>query len=168
MMLHGPTHLSLLMVDHHIMRLDIPVHDAFAVAKVQRLEKLEDVVPHIVVHKPRIQRPEVCVVHILEYQAGRFALAISHYIQQGDNIGSSRQILQDFDLSLYLLLLDRLQDFDDAFLVVDDIDPLEYFRVFPSSYRVYCQPPAGPFYTEGFMALLTNLSHHFVILQYTP
>lgn len=31
------THLSLLVIDHHIMWLDVPVHDTLAVAEIQRL-----------------------------------------------------------------------------------------------------------------------------------
>jgi hypothetical protein len=42
--------------------------------------------------------------------------------------------LQDLDLSLNLLLLDGLQDLDDAFLIVGDIDSLEDFRILPSPY----------------------------------
>jgi hypothetical protein len=43
------TNLALLMVDHNVVRLDIAVHDAFAVAEVQSLEELENVVPYVVV-----------------------------------------------------------------------------------------------------------------------
>ena len=42
--------------------------------------------------------------------------------------------MQNLDLSFYLLLLDRLEDFDDAFLVVDDINTLKNFGVFASPY----------------------------------
>jgi len=42
--------------------------------------------------------------------------------------------LQDFDLTLYLLLLDRLENLDDAFLVIDNVYALEDFGVFPSTY----------------------------------
>lgn len=52
-------------------------------------------------------------------------LTVSYNIKQGDNVWPSAQVLQDFDLSLYLLLLDRLQDLDDALLVVDDVDAFE-------------------------------------------
>ena len=90
MTLQRITYLSLVMINHDIVRLDIPVHDAFAMAEVQRLEELEDVEPHIVVHKSRIQRPEVCVVHVLENQTGSFALTISHNIQQCDDIRPAR------------------------------------------------------------------------------
>ena len=126
-------YLSFLVVNHDIVWLDIPVHDAFAMAEVQRLEKFEDVEPHIVVHKARIERSEVRVVHVLEDQAGSLALTVSHNVQQCDNIWPARQILKNLDLSFYFLLLDRFQDFDDAFLVVDDVDALEYFGVFASA-----------------------------------
>jgi hypothetical protein len=43
------THLPLLVIDHNVVRLDISVHDAFAVAEVQSLEKLKYVVPYVVV-----------------------------------------------------------------------------------------------------------------------
>jgi hypothetical protein len=48
------TDLPLLMIDHNVMRLDIPVHDAFAVTVVQGLEELEYVVAHIVVLEFRV------------------------------------------------------------------------------------------------------------------
>ena len=56
-------------------------------------------------------------------------LVIAHHVQQRDNVGPARQVLQNLDLALYLLLLDRLEDFDDAFLVVDDVDALKHLRV---------------------------------------
>jgi hypothetical protein len=56
-------------------------------------------------------------------------LVVAHHIQQRDDVGPAGQILQDLDLALYLLLLDGLQDLDDAFLVVDDVDALEDLRV---------------------------------------
>lgn len=43
--------LSVLMIDHNVMRLDIPVHDAFAVTEVKGFEKLIDVISHVVVLK---------------------------------------------------------------------------------------------------------------------
>lgn len=61
------SHLALLVVYHDIVRLHIPMHDALAVAEVQRLEQLIDVVPHIIVDELGIQTPEVGVVDVLEY-----------------------------------------------------------------------------------------------------
>jgi hypothetical protein len=37
--------LAFLMIDHHVVGLHIPVHDPVAVAVVERLQQLEDVVP---------------------------------------------------------------------------------------------------------------------------
>lgn len=67
-------HLPLLMVDHNVVRLDITVHDAFAVTVVQSLQQLEDVVPYVVVLELGVETPEVGVVDILEDQRGCFAL----------------------------------------------------------------------------------------------
>ena len=49
-------------------------------------------------------------------------LVVPDHIQQPDHIRSSRQILQNLDLPLYLLLLDGFQDLDDTFLVGGDVD----------------------------------------------
>jgi len=35
------------MVDHNVMRFHISMHDAFAMAKVEGLEELKDVIPNI-------------------------------------------------------------------------------------------------------------------------
>lgn len=56
------------------MRLDITVHDAFAVAVVEGLEQFEDVVSHVVVLELGVQTPEVGIVDIFEYQRGCLTL----------------------------------------------------------------------------------------------
>jgi hypothetical protein len=37
------TNLAFLVVNHDVVRLDVSVHDALAVAEIQRLEQLEDI-----------------------------------------------------------------------------------------------------------------------------
>ncbi len=59
----------------------------------------------------------------------RSYLRITNNVEQRDDVGAAGKILENFYLSLNLLLLDRLQDLDDAFLVVDDVDTLENLRV---------------------------------------
>ena len=54
------------MIDHNVMRLDVSVHDAFAVAEVQRLEQLVDVEPNVEVVELGVEAPEIDVVDILE------------------------------------------------------------------------------------------------------
>lgn len=56
-------------------------------------------------------------------------LRIPDDIEQCNNVGAAGEVLEDLDFSLDLLLLHRLQNLNDAFLVVDHIDPLEDFRV---------------------------------------
>ena len=71
------------------MRLDIPVHDTFAVAEIQSLQQLEDVVADIIVDKSWIESAEIGVVDILEDQAGCLALTVPNHVQQGNNIRAS-------------------------------------------------------------------------------
>jgi len=52
---------------------------------------------------------------------------------QFDDIITSSQVHQHFQLSLHLLLLDRFQYLDDDELLVDRIITLEHFRVLASS-----------------------------------
>lgn len=117
------------MINHDVVGLDIPVHDAFAVAEIQSLQKLIHIKAHIVVGEPRVQGPEVSVVDVFENQTRCLALTVTNHIQQGYHVRTTRQILEDFDLTLDLLLLDRFEDLDDTLLVVDNIDALEHFGV---------------------------------------
>jgi len=116
------------------MRLHVAVHDAFAVAVVEGLEQLKDVVAHIDVVELGVQAAEVGVVDVLEDERRRLALRVADDVEEGDDIGAAGEVLQDLDLSLDLLLLDGLENLDDAFLVVDDVDALKDFRVFSSAW----------------------------------
>lgn len=65
------------MIDHNVMRLDITVHDAFAVAEVQGFEQLEDVVPYVVVLELGVEAPKIGVVDVFEDQRRCFALGLA-------------------------------------------------------------------------------------------
>ena len=52
-------------------------------------------------------------------------LAIPDDVQQADDIGSTRQVLQNLDLPLDLLLLDRLEYFDNTLLICRQVHRLE-------------------------------------------
>lgn len=67
-------YLSVLMVDHNVVRLDVSVHDAFTVAVVKRLQQLKDVVTNIDVVEFRVQAPEIGIVDIFEDQGRGFTL----------------------------------------------------------------------------------------------
>lgn len=50
------------------------MHNSFAVAEIQGLEKLQNVESHIEVVELGIEAAEVCVVDVLEDEGRRFAL----------------------------------------------------------------------------------------------
>jgi hypothetical protein len=121
--------LPLLVVDHHVVRLDVAVHHAVGVAVVQSLEQLEDVVPDVVVRQGRVQDLEVGVVHVLEDEGGGLALRVADDVEELDDVGSAAHVLEDLDLALDLLLLDGLQNLDDALGIAPDVDALEDLAV---------------------------------------
>ena len=84
------TYLSILVINHNIVGLDISVHYALAVAEVQRLDmfsntascllletylqKLEDIIADIIIDEFRIQTSKIGVVDVLENERRRLAL----------------------------------------------------------------------------------------------
>lgn len=60
-------------------------------------------------------------------------LGIANDVEQSDDVGTASQVLENLDLSLDLLLLDGLEDLDDAFLVIDDVDAFKDFRIFSAT-----------------------------------
>jgi len=68
-----------------------------------------------------------------EEQARPAYLGVADNVQKGNNIGPAGQVLQDLDLALDLLLLDGLEDLDDAFLVVNHVDAFENLGVFSTA-----------------------------------
>ena len=58
---------------------------------------------------------------------------IPHHVQQLDDILSSTKVLQDFNFTSDLLLLDGLEDLDHTALVLLDVDTLEHFTVLAPS-----------------------------------
>jgi hypothetical protein len=88
-------------------------------------EKLEHVISDVVIGKPRVEYFEVDVVNVFRDQAWNLGSRIANHVQQGYNIRTSGQVLQNLDFPLDLLLLDGLEDFDDTLFVVDDVNALE-------------------------------------------
>lgn len=71
------------MVDHNIMRFHVAVHDALAVAVVEGLEELEDVVSDVEVVELGVEAAEVGVVDVLEDQRRCLALQLLAIIRNG-------------------------------------------------------------------------------------
>lgn len=121
--------LPLLMVDHHIVWLDVSMHDAVGVAKVKSLEQFEEIVPDVVVAESGVQGLEVCVVNVLKNERRSLRHRVSNNIKKLDDILAAAQILQDLYLSLDLLLLHGLQYLHHALRVVHNIDSCKNFTV---------------------------------------
>lgn len=117
------------MINHNIVWLDVPMHNTFTMAKVESLEEFKDIVADVIVDEARVKGAEVGIVDIFEDKTGRLALVIPDNIEKSDDIRSTRQILENLDFTLYLLLLDRLQDLDHTFLIVDHINSFKNFGV---------------------------------------
>ena len=62
------SHFSVLMIDHNVMRFHVSVHDALAVAVVECLEELVDVVADVEVGEFGVEAAEVGVVDVLKDQ----------------------------------------------------------------------------------------------------
>lgn len=96
-------------------------------------------------------------------------LCVPDDVEKRDDVGSSSQVLQNLDLALDLLLLDGLEDLDDALLVVNHIDALEDLRVFTPACIAVPRRSVCRRRGEGRMAgQRTYLAHDLVVLEHTP
>lgn len=122
-------------VDHDIVRLDVSVHDSLAVAVVQGSQNFEDVVSDVEICEALVESSEIDIssVHVLHDKCGSFRHRVSHYVQQVYDVDSVLQCLEYLDLTSYLGLLDRFQDFYDNALVVKSIDSFVDFGVLSSA-----------------------------------
>lgn len=57
------------------------------------LQELMDVVSDVIVHQSGIQRFEVCVVHILKYEAWGLGLRVSDHVKQLYDVWASAEVL---------------------------------------------------------------------------
>jgi len=64
-------------------------------------------------------------VDVFRDQARDFGSRIANHVQQGHDIRTPGQVLEDFDFPFEFLLLDGFEDFDDTLFVVDDVNTLE-------------------------------------------
>ena len=120
---------SIFVIDHDIMRLYVSMHDAHAVTIVESLKELVQVVAYVVVGESLVQLLEVRVVDVFEDEGRGSGDGVFDDALEGDDIRAAPQVLQNLDFSFDLLLFHRLQRFDDALLVVCDVDGLEDLRI---------------------------------------
>mmetsp|Transcript_72137 Transcript_72137/g.88486 ORF Transcript_72137/g.88486 Transcript_72137/m.88486 type:complete len:281 (+) Transcript_72137:214-1056(+) len=125
--------LPILMINHHIVRLHISVHDSLRMAIVQSLENLKDVVPNVMVRQRRVELLEVRVVDVLKDQAWGLGLRIPHYVQELHDIRAAVKVLQNPDFTFDLLFLYWLQYLDDTFLLRSHVNSFKHLTVFASA-----------------------------------
>ena len=121
--------LPLLVVNHDVVWLHVPMHDPVGMTIIESLEELKDVEANVEIGKRRVEDFEVGVVDMLKDERWRFGLWIADDVEKLNNVCSAAHVLENFDLALNLLFLDRLEDLDDAFRVVDDVDSFKDLRV---------------------------------------
>jgi len=116
-------------VNHNVMRLDISVHNSLRMAEVQGLEDLEHVEADVEVSETFVKCAEINIagVNELHDEGGSLGHRVSDDINQVDNVNSSLDRLQNFDLTSNLGFLNGLQDFNNDALVVRVVDPFVHF-----------------------------------------
>jgi hypothetical protein len=141
--------LPLFVVDHHIVGLDVAVHDAIRVRELEGNKQFVDVVANVRVCEGRVQDFEIRVVDMLKDQARSLGLRIAHNVKQLNDVGSPAQVLQDFYLSTNLLLLDWLQDLDHTARIIHHVDSFKHLTVLapadlPDDFVVLLIPVSAP------------------------
>jgi len=93
--------------------------------EIAHFEKFEHVISDIIIGESRVEDFEVDIVDVFRDQAWDLGSRIANHVQQGHDIWTSSQVLENFDFPFDLLLLDGFEDFDDTLLVVDDMNTFE-------------------------------------------
>ncbi len=124
---------TILVVDHDVVGLDVPMHDPHAVAVVQGAQQLVQVAAYVVIRERLIQLLEIRVVDVFEDEGGSAGDGILNHAVQGDHVRAAAQVFQNFNLTLDFLLLDGFECFDDTLFVCGNVDGLEDLAVFAAA-----------------------------------
>mmetsp|Transcript_44029 Transcript_44029/g.131981 ORF Transcript_44029/g.131981 Transcript_44029/m.131981 type:complete len:221 (-) Transcript_44029:144-806(-) len=117
------------MVDEYVARLDVTVHDASAVAEVERLQQLVHVVPHVIIGHRLLQFPKVHGIDEVKDKARRACVRVPQHLQQPDDARPARDVAQDLHFPPQPVLLDGLHDLDDALRAASEVYALENLAV---------------------------------------
>lgn len=127
------------MVDEHVLRLDVAMHDAQRVRIVKSLEDLVEVILSIAGSQLRQESLVIGLLDVLEDEAVH--LTLFDYVQQFDCVVSSSQRHEDLDLSIDLLELDwtkvigtGFEHLDNARLRIEEVEREEDLAILASAY----------------------------------
>lgn len=111
--------LAIGMIDHDVVRLNIAMHDALRVAKVKSFKNLKHIVPNVKVIEALIELAEVSITRVNKLSDNGRGLrqGVSHHINQVNDVYTTFKCLQNLNLTSDLVLLDRLEDFDNDSLI---------------------------------------------------
>lgn len=100
--------LTVRVINHDVVWLNITVHDALRVTEVQSFENLVDVVANIKISERLVECAEINITGVdkLHYECGSFCHRVSHDIEQIDDVHTALQCLKNLYLSPDLRLLD--------------------------------------------------------------
>ena len=100
--------LAVGVVNHDVVRLDISVHDALAVAEIEGLEDLIHIEANVEIVEALVKLAEVSVTGVDELgdNGGRLRQWVSHDVNQLNDVDAAFKVLQNLDLSPDLVLLD--------------------------------------------------------------
>ena len=100
--------LAVGVVDHDVVRLDISMHDALAVAEIEGLEDLIHIEANVEIVEALVKLAEVSVTGVdeLSDNGGRLRQWVSHDVDQLNDVDATFKVLQNLDLSPDLVLLD--------------------------------------------------------------
>jgi len=123
------TNLTVLVINHNVVGLNITVHNTTRVSEVKAAEKLIHVEADVVRSESGVENLEVSTVDVLENKRAGLGDRVLHSIDKIDDVGTTLQVLKNLDLTTNLLFLNRLEDLDDNRLVVRNVDTSEDFGV---------------------------------------
>ena len=104
------TQLTVGMVNHDVMRLNISVHNALRVTEVKSLQDFKHVEANVKVVEALVELAEVRIACVDKLSDNRGSLSqwVSHDVDEVDDIRASLERLQNLDLTSDLVLLNYI------------------------------------------------------------
>lgn len=115
------------MINHDVKWFDVSVHDAVRMCVLKCLQNFEGVKANVHSIELVIELLGLDVGNVLKHKAWRLGRLVPQDIVEFDDVGSSVECLQNFGFPVDFLGPDRLENLDDTWLIIVDINALEHF-----------------------------------------